>query len=62
MKFADLIESKTELDKNKLWQDTLNEYYLKLSNVNQWLLFERRRLIIKYGAFCCPLPAWFNKH
>jgi hypothetical protein len=62
MKFADLMESKTELDKNKLWQDTLNEYYLKLSNVNQWLLFERRKLIIKYGTFCCPLPAWFNKH
>jgi hypothetical protein len=61
MKLADLIESKTELDKSNLWRNTLNEYHLKLSNINQWLLFERRKLMIKYGAFSCPLPAWFNK-
>jgi hypothetical protein len=65
MKLQDLInlvEEKTEADKTKLWQNTLNEYYLKLSNLNNWLIFQRKQLINKYGLLYCPLPNWFNKH
>jgi hypothetical protein len=62
MKFNDLIaeQEKNEIDKNKYWQDTLNEYSLKLSSLNNWLIFERKKLINKYGAFYCPLPAFLT--
>jgi hypothetical protein len=65
MKFNDLIteQEKNEIDKNKFWQDTLNEYFLKLSSLNNWLIFERKKLINKYGNIYCPLPAFLlNKN
>jgi hypothetical protein len=61
MKFQDLIneQEKTELQKKQDWQEILNQYYLKLSNINSWLIFERRNFINLYGANYCPLPKWF---
>jgi hypothetical protein len=64
MKFQDLIneQEKTELQKKQDWQEILNQYYLKLSNINSWLIFERRNFINLYGVNYCPLPKWFYRN
>jgi hypothetical protein len=63
MKLKDLIieqQIKTEVDKSNHWQQTLNEYFMKLSNLNNWLVCERKRLLTMYGTFNCPLPNGFR--
>jgi hypothetical protein len=41
------------------WQNTLDEYIMKLANLNNWLIYERNRIANRHGVFSCPLPSWF---
>jgi hypothetical protein len=63
MNFKKLLEEevKTELEKRQIWQETLNQYYLKISNVDNWLIYERRKFINLYGELHCHLPKWFRR-